>query len=392
MKPILQTLAELYRKSPLRQRDFTIEYEKFLRLAGAADGDARELAEKELRRAESESDGIFRIDRHKRSGIPEKIRIALEGGEDWLFAKTGTCPPTAEREEAAGFFERSAEIPVPEKWRSAWRDFCTDLAARARVGASTQPFSPDKREALMEIVTGVLNWQGESLVRYASARISGDSKRLESLESRALAVLSAITGESSLEAFGILHKPRYVTFHGPLVLENGGDRTDFSKLPAPVSLSAANLGPLSTAARICLTVENEDVFIELAKRNSGSPGVLLVRTSFPGSAVRQLVSLLPEMTFLHFGDSDPAGFDILRDLREKTGRPFLPLLMRHRPSPQPVALSETETATLQRLIETPSMRDLRDELETILRTNDKGLFEQETIPVEEVLETLERIA
>lgn len=383
MPTLFQTLADLHRKSPLRQRDFTIDYEKFLRLAGAADGDARELAEKQLRLAECESDGIFNIDRNKKSHLPEKIRITLEGGEAWLFSKTGTATPSTEREELATFFEQSAKIPVPEKWQPAWQEWCHTLATSARSGTSIQPFTPANHAALMQAISGVLGWQGESLIRYASAQICGDSKLLGNLESRVVAALTAITGETSLEAFGILQKPRTVTFHGALTI---GEGIDFSKLPAPITLSEENLHALSTTATTCLTIENEDVFIELAKRN---PGMLLIQTSFPGSATRRLISLLPEMTFLHFGDSDPAGFDILRDLREKTGRPFQPILMRHRPSPVPIAFSKLETETLRRLIATPSMQDLRDELETILHSNDKGLFEQEMIPVEKVLKSLE---
>ena len=383
MPTLFQTLADLHRKSPLRQRDFTIDYEKFLRLARAADGDARELAEKQLRLAESESDGIFKIDRNKKSHLPEKIRITLEGGEAWLFSKTGTATPSTEREELATFFEQSAKIPVPKKWQPAWQEWCHTLATSARSGTSIQPFTPANRAALMQAISGVLGWQGESLIRYASAQICGDSKRLGTLETRIIAALTAITGETSLEAFGILKKPRTVTFHGALTI---GEGIDFSKLPAPITLSEENLHATSTTATTCLTIENEDVFIELAKRN---PGILLIQTSFPGSATRRLISLLPEMTFLHFGDSDPAGFDILRDLREKTGRHFQPILMRHRPSPVPIAFSKQETETLHRLIATPTMQDLRDELETILHSNDKGLFEQEMIPVEEVLKSLE---
>lgn len=54
MDGLFQTLAALYGKSALRKRDFTIDYEKFLKLAAADDGDARELAEKYLRLAASE--------------------------------------------------------------------------------------------------------------------------------------------------------------------------------------------------------------------------------------------------------------------------------------------------------------------------------------------------
>ncbi len=388
MNPIFQTLAELHRKSPLRQRDFTIDYEKFLRLANAADGDARELADKELRLAESESDGVLKIDRAKKSNLPERIRVSLDGGEAWLYSKCGGTSPAAEREEMSRFFEKSSWIPVTEKWQPAWREWCLSLAEKARVGSSIQPFTGAKLAELMEAITGVLNWQGESLIRYASARICGDSKRLQSLEGRLVTALLEITGEASLEPFGILHKPRAVMFHGPLVLEIGSETTDFSNLPGPVTLSETNLiaATVSTIATLCLTVENEDVFMELAKRN---PGIVLIQTSFPGSAVRRLIAALPQMTFLHFGDSDPAGFDILRDLREKTGRNFQPFLMDHRPATQPVPFSKPETETLLRLTANPRMEDLRKTLKSILESGDKGRFEQETIAVGEVLEILE---
>jgi len=241
----------------------------------------------------------------------------------------------------------------------------------------------------MEVITGVLNWQGESLIRYASAQICGDSKRLQALEGRTATALLEITGETFPESFGILNKPRSVMLHGSLVLHIGEETWDFSHLPGPVTLSETNLIPatLSTSATICLTVENEDAFMELAKRN---PGILLIQTSYPGAAVRRLIGGLPEMTFLHFGDSDPAGFDILRDLREKTGRNFLPILMDHRPATESVPFSQQETETLRRLISNPLMEDIRESLVSILNSDDKGRFEQESLPSEEVFGFLER--
>lgn len=388
MDRLFQTLAELYGKSALRKRDFTIDYEKFLRLAGAGDGDERELAEKALRLAASESGGVFRIDRHPRSDLPMTIRLAADGGEEWLFSKIGETNPTRGREDLARFFEQSAERSIPKKWEPAWKNWCASLASRAMAGESLQPFSKTGNADLMDALAGVLNWQGESLIRYASARICGDSKRLKALESRLVTALHEITGESSLETFGISHKPRAVMLHGPLILKIGGKEIDFSALPGSFTLSETNITEalgVSTSARICLTVENEDVFMELAKRN---PGILLIQTSFPGSAVRRLISRLPEMDFLHFGDTDPAGFDILRDLREKTGKDFRPVLMEHRPSLRPIPLSRMESETLARLIANPSMEDVRGEIRKILESDDKGLFEQETVPVDQVLPIL----
>lgn len=391
MNAIFQTLAKLYGKSALRKRDFTIDYEKLLRCANAEDGDARELAEMDLRLAESESGGIFKIDRHPKSRLPRVIRLAANGGEEWLFSKIGEANPTREREELANFFVQASERTIPGKWVAAWQVCCASLASRAMAGASLQPFLKTDNAELLDALVGVLNWQGESLIRYASARICGNSKRLQALESRLLTALQEITGESSLEAFGIFQKPRTVMLHGPLILQIGNEQIDFSALPGPYTLSETNIAKaqlVSTLTRICLAVENEDVFVELAKRN---PGVLLIQTSFPGSAVRRLVSRLPEMDFLHFGDSDPAGFDILRDLREKTGKGFLPILMEHRPSPQRIPLSKMESETLARLIANPSMEDTRREMRKILDSDDKGLFEQETVPVDQVLSVIHSI-
>jgi hypothetical protein len=55
---------------------------------------------------------------------------------------------------------------------------------------------------------------------------------------------------------------------------------------------------------------------------------LLVHTSYPGSGTLKLLHrLAPEIEFWHFGDSDEAGFDILRVLREESGRDFKSLHM-----------------------------------------------------------------
>ena len=130
------------------------------------------------------------------------------------------------------------------------------------------------------------------------------------------------------------------------------------------------------------------MFFELATSN---PGILIIQTSFPGSAALRLLKLLPaDLPFYHFGDSDPVGSDILRDLREKTGRPIRPLLMCHRQLPhtkrQP--LGEHDIQTLERLLKLDLIEDLHPHLTEMLEAGEKGSFEQESIPVTEVWEAL----
>lgn len=393
MNPTLQSFAASFRQSAAGKsgmvKDFTLDWEKFLRAAGLHDGDARELAERDLLAAERASGGMLIIDRHPRTGAKQVIRLKREGGEAWLFGAVGESSPTEEREELAAFFESAAGIPV--SCAEAWRAWCGGLVARARGGDPLAPFKRDDaagNRKLLDALAGVLNWREESLVRYASTVICRDSKALEQLRPRLLAALREITGraELSLEDFGISDKPRSVSVHGPLVLELAAGRIDFGVLAGPVLVSAIDLAAAKSVecrARLCLTVENESVFLELAKRRTG---VLLVQTSFPGAATRRLFERLPvDLECRHFGDSDPAGFDVLRDLREKTGRDFRPLMMAFRPLAGAPALTEEERRVIARLLASDIVADVHAELRAMLEAGTKGDFEQESVGLDGAL-------
>src|SRR6185503_17551568 len=98
----------------------------------------------------------------------------------------------------------------------------------------------------------------------------------------------------------------------------------------------------------------------------------------------------PDLPCFHFGDTDPAGFDILRDLREKTGRRFEPLLMNFRNHPDALPLTEEERRDLARLLASPTIGDVHDALDAISQAGTKGNFEQESVPLEHVLEAIRR--
>lgn len=400
MNQSLHHLAKLYRtsaagKSPGASRDFTIDYESFLRRAHAADGDARELAERELAAATGKH---LHIDRHPKSHLPTVIRLARDGGEAWLFARIGEPSPTEERENLSACFLAAATRDIPEKWRDAWKNWCATLATSALNGTTVQPFrrgDPEGNAALLQAITGVLHWRGPSLIRYASAAITGNSKQLQFLEPRILAALAAVTGHATLEAFGIHPKPRFVTLHGPLILSYPSATLDCATFPAPVSLAGPNLAKataITTNARLCLTVENEDTFHALAA--DAPEGVLFILTSYAGSAVRTLLSALPEnLPIHHFGDADPAGSDILRDLREKTGRDIQPLPVEY-PSPPaaPVTpFSATDQRMLRTLLATELPEAMRAHVEALQKAGGLHAFEQEHIPIADVIQAIRSI-
>ena len=400
MSDILHHLSRLYRQSAHGRkpttRDFTIDHEKFLRAAGAHDGDGREIAERGLREAEMKSNGLLRVERHPRSNIPERLRLEADGGEAWLFQQIDETSPTEQRASLADTFQEMAARPVDARWQNAWSAWFHQLAASALNGGSVQPFRREDfagNEMLTKVITGVMNWQGPSLIRYASTAICGDSKQLQKLEPRLRPALAAITGSDALEDFGILRKPRTVTFHGPLTIRIDACETDFSMFPGPVALSETNFPATSvvaTTARICLTVENEDTFHELAATN---PGVLLVLTSYAGAAVRRLMDLLPShLRFLHFGDGDPAGSDILRDLREKSGRDIHPLLIPGQESQRRRPLAEADRSTLERLLASDLPTSLHAHVESMLESGMPVDFEQEGIPIHQVWEMISHFA
>lgn len=386
MSPVLLALAARYRASKAGREggnaDFLTDFRDLLKSAASHDGDARVRAEDDLRRAEHESDGLVALDHHPRDPkIVHRVRLR-PGGENWLFSHLGQPAPSALRSELAAFFLDHAGDPVPH---SGWRGWLENLAALALAGKSVLPFERDDmalNAELLRTTAAILAWPEESLIRYASAVICGDSKRLEILQARLLQALRGITGdpETGFESFRILQTPRSVLIHGPLLLGLPGGPLDLGLLAGPVSVSGTDLElalEIRSAARACLTVENEGVFRELAKRN---PGVLLVHTSFPGAATRCLLGRLPaEMAFHHFGDSDPAGFDILRDLREKSGRDFKPVAMEFRANVSASPLTEPERKTIVRLLRSPSLEDVRPVLQAMLDRGTKGDFEQESL-------------
>jgi hypothetical protein len=348
--PVLEALARRYERSQAgrtgeAERDVTVDAEELLRDAGASEGEARALAEQQLREAERmRLLEIVPLHKRDRSSL-HRIRFS-PANEEKLYETLGWQTPKTNREALAGQFTAAAAYLVPERWQEHWTNWCESLRQAAIIGCSVEPFdrNPTAENAeLLTLLPKLLAWEGESLVRFASCVLCGDSKALESLSARdkdgefrdklrgKLGRLLAVITDGqirTLDDLGILPNPRFALAHGPLLLLLNGQCLDLGLLTGAFRLAASDIDRgehIATPARRCLTVENEATFHELAKLESGE---LLIQTSYPGSGTLKLLRRLPDgMEFWHFGDSDEAGFDILRVLREKSGRDFQPLHM-----------------------------------------------------------------
>jgi hypothetical protein len=347
--PALKALALLYSRSLAGRKgggqlDFQPELKAVLRAADSEDGDARAQALHDLNTAEA--DGLLELERHRRDpDIIIKVRVPL-ANEAALFARIGEPSPTDRRQILANQFAKAVALDLPQDWRAGWISFCERKAQAALSGDEIAPFERDDlvaNEEMLSLAAKLLAWRGESLIRFASCVLCGNSKRLEEvagmdkegelrgkLRGKLGRLLEDITSGKirTLDDLGIIPNPRFVLLSGPLKLRLDGQWLDLGRLRGAFRLALEDIEraeEIVTAAHRCLTVENETSFHELAKLQSGE---LLIQTSYPGSGTLRLLNRLPaDLEFWHFGDSDEAGFDILRVLREKSGRDFRPLHM-----------------------------------------------------------------
>jgi hypothetical protein len=388
---VLKVFADRYRDSQSGRTgvcttDFTLDYHKLLKAAHADSAAARIHVEERLREAADQSHGMLKLDTHPRDErLIHIVRLSREGGEPWLFHRLRESSPTEERRQLADLFESFQNASVPPNDKGAWSNWCLQLAQHALDGSTIAPFTRDDlagNRELLTIIPRVLDWQGESLLRFASCIICHDSKRLEQLLPRLESALRQITAGriQSLEDLGLLDKPRQVSVRGPLRLELPGGTLNLGLLHAPVSISETDFHQaiaIHCDAAQVLTVENETTFLELAKLNSDT---LLIQTSYPGRAVLALLARLPApLPIHHFGDTDTAGFDILRDLRTRSGRTIHPLHMHHRPREGSEILQPQDLQIIDRLLAHPRMADCHAALQAMRNSGTKGDFEQESL-------------
>jgi hypothetical protein len=388
---VLLKLAEMYEDSAAGRHgrgrlDFQPAIEELLAAAGCGEGEARELAERDLRTAR-EAGVIALTPIHRRDlNHFSKVRLSPEN-EAAFFAYIGLDSPSARREQWVALFHEAASWTVVERYREDWRAFCERRAEAASDWRGMKPFNrreiEDGRETLL-LLTRLLAWEGRHLIRWASSILCGNSKYLE--EHPGLQVLLAeVTANRAptYESLGILPVPPGVKFHGPIRLRIGGEWRDFRDLDGQVVLSGIDVERVTgceCAAPRCLTVENETPFRSLAALKSGE---LFIQTSYANEAIlallRRVKALPSPPAFWHFGDTDPSGFHILADLRERSGISFRAFHMSYRASTRAVELKlkERELALIAELI--PRMPAEREALEAMLAAGTKGDFEQESL-------------
>ncbi|HEY2341635.1 MAG TPA: Wadjet anti-phage system protein JetD domain-containing protein [Chthoniobacteraceae bacterium] len=390
--PILEALADLYAESKagqtgIAQRDFSVRYLKLLESAQCLAGDRFENAVSDL----AQVDGVaLELVKNRRSGDVQRVVVPLEL-EAALFARIGRQSPSAERAAWAEMFRAMTNVAIPPALTSFWKDALIRRSDAIQRGEGWPPFRRKhlrRAHKQLETLARLLNWKRpvkQMLLRIVSAQVAETSKYLERNRGVLETLLPEVSG-GNLKSFAdldITDNPRQVVFHGPLSIMLADVRKDYREFIGASSISEDDLlraSAIECAAPRCVTVENLTTFHQLCRLNCGD---LFVFTSYPNRATVELLRRLPaDLPRFHFGDTDPWGFDVLRTLRAALRPiPVGALHMTFREAPGAEPLTARDDRTLQRLLSDPLVADVHEELIRMREANNKGAFEQETIPV-----------
>lgn len=390
---ILYELGEQYRRSKLGRtgeaaKDFMVPLDKIMEEAKYESSEDADFAGQELLAAERL--GALTLDRDEKS--PSKIlriRISRQQ-ENELFRILGEKSPKQERIILSDLFESYVDAPVPENYRGSWNFWCQLYAQNCLKGIQIAPFFRDKPEDIREILDLIIQlfkWPHASQVELVSGVLCGDTTRIDKLLNRLTRVLTIFTdgAVNGLEDFGILMEPQQCHFHGRIRLKLNRTWVDCAAFRSGIQVQDVDIEGLSEVevnAPRCVVVQKPGTFHELVKLNCGD---LLILSDHPNEPTQSLIKLLPStIEFWFLGNSDPNGFDILRNLRQLTGKPFQPLHMKTRLYPEASRnepLLQTERKLLESLLQDTSVKDIKPWLQDMLEANSSGRNEQETLGV-----------
>lgn len=386
-------LAEFHRRwqasrgkrTTAASRAFGIGWINLLESADILSAEDQQTAQREAEALEKS--GLVELKRHRfRRYLIERITLPA-ASEAWLHETFGSLDPSVLKNHAMDVILRASAQST--RWPWEWKALLLKLHEAFGEDRNVRPFSwrrPEQLELLLQILRQLSagEWTGVP-IRSASVAMGLDSKALERHRRSLEAGLSLMFGSATpLESLGLVTGDSMVRVHGPLLLVFGDDRQQaIDSLGAPYSLSLTDLQQArevrTTADRI-LTVENSKTTFRQLATSDPEGGTLIVASSFPTSAVRELLAKLPpELPHHHFGDTDPSGWLILKKIREGSPRPVLPFRMKWRPGRTRQPLTPRDDLLLADLLQAPEMADCHGEIARMVAAKDRGDFEQESL-------------
>ena len=228
-------------------------------------------------------------------------------------------------------------------------------------------------------------------LREFSIQTLRDSKVFEGMEGKIASVFKRFKTDYKdmdiyeiLAEYNIYHTPNYVYLKGNAKICIGTEEMDLSVLKQGIGISGEDIDRVKL---VCMdhidkviTIENLTTFFRWNEPNS-----LIIYLGGYHNRIRRMLlqeiySNIPEVAYKHFGDIDAGGFEIYRDLCEKTGIPFEMYHMDLDVLKEYEMFGKSLTVNDRKRLETMKSRDGLEDLIEYMLENDVKL-EQECIMI-----------
>ena len=388
-EPVLRALLDKYRNSRrgrtgMGPREYSIRYHKLVHELARATVTEEKRGRRLLERLRAAN--LIRWDPTPLQHDQIKTIYIPQTSENDLFAAVDETPPGVARGNVTETLSRHLPGLDGHPYKAEWKAVLLQAISDVGSGRCAEglPNDPTLHDEILSATAIVLSNRHPILIRKLSSTKLRRSKLLGERQETVERFMAQFLPPdlATLEAWQVIGILPAVLLRGPLGIEMDDGRVINELSPdSPYRIKEEILERavrVATSAKRCLSIENLTTFHEVAELNTDD---LVVHTSYPSSSVVKLLRLLPAaLPMQHWGDTDPWGYDVLRVLREKTGRTIQPWRMAYRPGAGP-PLTKRESAVLIRLMGDLLVADLWPELHAMIAANSKGDFEQESLPM-----------
>lgn len=264
--------------------------------------------------------------------IIEKVQLRVDNVQQ-AYAYVKRVPKLdmerVHAKELSNYLE-SVETPV-------CRAFVEHLLSRIQLHKSVKEFIKldkfDETKRLLDMIQFIENNNTQLYLREFSIRTLSDSKAFEQMESKLAGVFRRFKegcGDMDfsevLAEYNIYHTPNYVYLKGNVTISIGEEKLDLSAMKQGIGISGEDIDRVKFVSvgkiQKVITIENLTTFFRWSEKNSLIVYLGGYHNTIRRTLLQEIYSNIPDAFYYHFGDIDAGGFEIYRDLCQKTGIPF----------------------------------------------------------------------
>lgn len=216
------------------------------------------------------------------------------------------------------------------------RSYCSRQLDRLAANKSAEFFDDDlgAYESILKVISRITEVKCETFERDFSIQVLGDSKAFEKIRSKVTALLYEYGDfpdrDTILADLNIVKNPGHVYFKGKGIITVCSQKIDFSKMAGDMAISSEmlkNVDDITVLGDVVVTIENLTTFNAFKCENSFAIYLGGYHNTSRRNFIKKVYEQNQDKQYLHFGDIDAGGFNILRHLRNKTDIFFLPYCM-----------------------------------------------------------------